>query len=113
MSEKEIIKTQLRILLEKLFNERGISINKIVIFGSFAEDKLKEGSDIDVIVVSRDFRGKGIFERVKMISGIGRELVQQFKLPFDLILYSDDEWETQNYTLIIEAKEKGEVIYSQ
>jgi predicted nucleotidyltransferase len=113
MSEKEIIKSQLKSLLEKLFNERGISISKIIIFGSFAENKLKEDSDIDVIVVSRDFREKGIFERVKMISGIGRELVQKFKIPFDLILYSDEEWETQNYLLILEAREKGEVIYSQ
>jgi predicted nucleotidyltransferase len=113
MSEKEIIKTQLKSLLEKLFNERGISISKIIIFGSFAENKLTEDSDIDIIVVSRDFREKGIFERVKMISGIGRELVQKFKIPFDLILYSDEEWETQNYLLILEAREKGEVIYSQ
>jgi len=40
-------------------------------------------------------------------------LVQKFKIPFDLILYSDEEWETQNYLLILEAREKGEVIYSQ
>ncbi len=112
MSKKDAIKLQVKSILEKLLIEKGINIDKIVIFGSFIKGKLRKDSDIDVIVVSRDFRGKSIFERVKMTSGIGRELVSKLKMPFDLIYYSDEEWEKEDFLIINEAKEKGEVIHA-
>jgi len=112
MSKKNVIKSQVKIILEKLLIEKGINIDKIVIFGSFIKGKLRKDSDIDVIIVSRDFRGKSIFERVKMTSGLGRELVKKLKMPFDLIYYSDEEWEKEDFLIINEAKEKGEVIHA-
>ncbi len=80
-------------------------------FGSFVRGKFGRESDIDIIIVSPDFDGKSIFERVRLTTGIGRELVKRFKKPFDLIYYSDEEWEKKNFLLINEAKEYGEVIY--
>ncbi len=99
--------------LEKLLQERGIVMDKIVVFGSFIRGGFGQESDIDIIIVSPDFRNKGIFERVKLTTGIGRELVKRFKRPFDLIYYSDVEWEKKNFLLINEAKEYGEVIYGR
>jgi len=113
MSKKDFIKSEVKIILEKLLIEKGINIDKIVIFGSLITGKLRKDSDIDVIIVSRDFRGRSIFERVKMTSGIGRELVRKLKMPFDLIYYSDEEWENESFLIINEAKEKGEVIYAR
>ncbi|MCP2604773.1 nucleotidyltransferase domain-containing protein [Candidatus Aminicenantes bacterium AH-873-B07] len=111
MSEKDVIKKELKDVLFKLLKEKGISVYKIVIFGSFIKGRYKEDSDIDIIIVSRDFRDKNIFERVKLTTGLGRELVRKFKKPFDLIYYSDKEWEEKNFLIINEAKEYGEVIY--
>lgn len=111
MSKKDVIKSQIKNILEKLLTERGITVDRIVIFGSFVEGEFREDSDIDVIIVSREFRGKTIFERVKMSTGIGRELVKKLKIPFDLLYYSDEEWENEDFLIINEAKEKGEVIY--
>ncbi|MCD6386679.1 nucleotidyltransferase domain-containing protein, partial [Candidatus Sumerlaeota bacterium] len=76
---------------------KGINIYKIVIFGSLITGKLKKDSDIDIIIVSKDFRGKSIFERVQLATGIGRELVRRLKMPFDLIYYSHKEWEKSNF----------------
>lgn len=112
MAKKSDVKIEnIKKLLEKLLREKGISINKIVIFGSFVKGGFGKESDIDIVIVSKDFRNKGIFERVKLTTGIGRELVKRFKTPFDLIYYSDDEWERKDFLLINEAKEYGEVIY--
>ena len=61
MSEKDAIKLETKGILERLLQDRGISIYKIVIFGSFVTDKFKKDSDIDVIVISTDFRNKSIF----------------------------------------------------
>ncbi|MBI2252913.1 MAG: nucleotidyltransferase domain-containing protein, partial [Armatimonadetes bacterium] len=97
--------------LRKLLQEKGISVYKILIIGSFVKGILREDSDIDVIIVSKDFRNKSIFERVKLTTGIGSELVRMLKKPFDLIYYSDEEWEKENFLLINEAKKYGEVIY--
>ena len=62
MSEKDAIKLETKGILERLLQDRGISIYKIVIFGSFVTDKFKKDSDIDVIVISTDFRNKSIFQ---------------------------------------------------
>jgi len=113
MSKRDAIKKDLKDFLYQLFQEKGIKIDKIVIFGSFAKGEFKKDSDIDIIIVSRDFRGKSIFERVKQTTGIGRELVRKFKKPFDLLYYSDEEWEGKNFLIINEAKEYGEVIYGR
>lgn len=112
MSKRNAIrKGELRNTLCELLKGKGISVHKIIIFGSFIRGDFKEESDIDIIIVSSDFRNKGIFERVKLSAGIGRELVKRFKKPFDLIYYSDEEWEGKSFLIINEAKQYGEVIY--
>ena len=111
MSEKDVLKAEIKQTIKNLMDKKGLFLNKIVIFGSFIEGKQTEDSDIDIIIISRDFRNKSLFERVKLSTGIGRELVKKFMKPFDLIYYSDEEWENKNFLIINEAKAKGEVIY--
>jgi hypothetical protein len=111
MSKKDAIKSKIRETLERLLKEKGINIDKIVLFGSLITGEFRKDSDIDIIIVSTNFRDKSIFERVKLTTGIGRGLVSRLKMPFDLIYYSDEEWEKENFLIINEAKEKGEVIY--
>jgi len=98
-------------ILRRLLQRRGISISKIVIFGSFVKGKQREDSDIDIIVVSKDFRNRSLFERAEQTMGIGRELVKRTKKPFDILYYSDEEWERSNSLIIEAAKEEGVVIY--
>lgn len=104
-------KEQIAETLSALLKQRGVHVSKIVIFGSFAKGKFRKDSDIDVIVVSSDFRNRGIFERVEMVSGIGRDIVSKLKLPFDILYYSDEEWEKGNL-VINAAKAEGEVVYA-
>ncbi len=111
MSKKENLKPAITKVLEEHFRKKGIQLEKIVIFGSFASGAHRNDSDIDVIIVSKQFRDKSIFERVKLATGAGRELVETFEKPFDLIYYSDVEWESKNFLIINEAKKHGEVIY--
>jgi len=106
-----IIKKEAAQILSELLKQRGIRVHKIVIFGSYARGIQKEESDIDIIVVSPDFRDKSIFERVKLTTGIGRELVSKFKKPFDIMYYSDKEWEKGHSLIINAAKQEGEAVY--
>lgn len=112
MSKTRNIKTQIVKILTQRFQERGIALDKIVIFGSLAKGMQRRDSDIDVIIVSKDFRKKSLFERVELLTGIGRELVKRTKKPFDIMFYSDQEW-NKGYSLVINAaKKEGEVLYA-
>ncbi len=111
MPEKDGLKTRIGKILIRLCQRKGISINKIVIFGSMVKGTQKRYSDIDIIIVSKEFRNKSIFERVELANGIGRELVKRTKKPFDIMYYSDIEWAKGNSLVINAAKQAGEVIF--
>ena len=113
MLKKDVIKLQVKNILKQIFSKKKIDIDKIVIFGSLVNGKLREDSDIDVIIVSKDFRGKGIFERVRMTTGVGSELVRRLKMPVDIMYYSDEEWDKGDFLIINEAKEKGEFLINR
>ena len=46
---------------------QGISVDKIILYGSYARGNYYEGSDIDVLVVSKDFKNKDFWERIDII----------------------------------------------
>ncbi|MEA1964623.1 MAG: nucleotidyltransferase domain-containing protein [Candidatus Aerophobetes bacterium] len=98
-------------ILEKLFQKRGIEIYKIVIFGSYAKGEEKKESDLDIIVVSENFEDKDIFEKVEIVSGIHRELVEKITIPVDIMYYSPTEWEKGSSLIINAAREEGKVVY--
>ena len=104
--KNEIIKK----IIIKLLEKRGISINKIVVFGSYLKSSFDEDSDIDIIIVSSDFRDKDIFERVELLSGLHREFVKTIKRPLDILYYSDKEWEEGRSLIINSAKMSGELL---
>ncbi|MBI3583852.1 MAG: nucleotidyltransferase domain-containing protein [Nitrospinae bacterium] len=109
MAKKEIVKISK--ILRELLKQRGIDIYKIVIFGSYAKKRVSRDSDIDMMIISKDFRNKDIFERVELAGGVHRELVKRFKKPFDIMYYSDKEW-NRGFSLIMNtAKREGNIIY--
>lgn len=109
MAKREIIEA--KEVLRELFQQRGINISKIIVFGSYARGKEVQDSDIDIIIISKDFRGKDIFEKVELTKGVHRELVKKIKKPVDIMYYSDVEW-NESYSLIINAaRQEGEIIY--
>ena len=98
-------------ILKELVKQRGMDVDKIVVFGSYARGEEKKGSDIDIIIVSRDFEDKDIFERVKLASGLHRQLVEKTMMPADIMYYSPSEWEEGNSLIINQAKEEG-IVYA-
>ncbi|OGS17701.1 MAG: hypothetical protein A3J83_07715 [Elusimicrobia bacterium RIFOXYA2_FULL_40_6] len=88
--------------IKDLLRRKGIDTYKVVIFGSYATGTYKKDSDMDIIVVSKDFEGKDIFKRVELVNGVHSELVDIMKLPIDLLYYSVSEWKKGN-SLILNA----------
>ncbi len=113
MPERKVVNSEISNTIRDLFERKGISVQKIIIYGSYARGVQREDSDIDIIIISKDFRDKSIFERVELTTGIGRELVKKTKKPFDLLFYSDDEWGEGHSLIINVAKKEGKVVYGR
>jgi predicted nucleotidyltransferase len=109
MAQKIIADTE-KILLQ-LLKSRGIRTKQIVFFGSVPQGRQNADSDIDLIIVSEDFHGRNIFQRLAKARGVHRELVKHFRRPFDILYYSPAEWEQVCSPVVMHAKTKGQVIY--
>ena len=86
---------------------KGIRIRKLVLYGSYAQGKAKEGSDIDVLVISDDFFGKSYWERLEILSDAIYEVFE----PIEAVALTNEEWERGDRVVVDYAK-KGEVIFS-
>lgn len=69
-----------------------ISIDKVIIFGSYAKNCYNEDSDIDIAIFSKDFKNTSIIEDMSFLliktSGLGIDLQPQ---PFTLDDYSNPD----------------------
>jgi predicted nucleotidyltransferase len=86
---------------------QGIHIHKLVLYGSYARGKAREGSDIDVIVISDDFSGKSYWERIEVLSDAIYEVFE----PIEAVALTKEEWE-RGESVVVDYAKKGEVIFA-
>lgn len=65
----------------------GIQVEKIILYGSFARGASGEDSDIDLLVISNDFKGLNLRERLETL-GIAAAHIRQ---PIQAIGYTPGE----------------------
>ena len=95
---------------EDCLKETGLNISKIILFGSQAAGKATAESDIDVAILSEDFRDKDIFERAALTKDAEIRTIKKFIIPLDIITMTPEEFESETSLAAIYAKE-GEVVY--
>lgn len=97
------------------FEERlragNLSIAKIILFGSQAKGKADAESDVDVVLISEDFRNKSIFKRLELIKDAEIATVRKFMLPLDIIMMTPEEFESGT-SLVSEFAENGKVLFA-
>ena len=94
MAEKTInskVMKVVRYFVERL-REDGIKVSKVVVFGSQALGNMRKDSDIDIIVVSENFRRKNLFKRVDMIYKAYSATVDEFVVPMDIVAETPEEF---------------------
>lgn len=79
-------------------------IEKMYLFGSMATGKTHRWSDVDLIVVSKRFRGKGLLERAP-----GLYMKWNLKYPVDFLCYTPEEFKklSRKITIVSEAVREG------
>ena len=107
---EERLNDTINFFVNELKNE-GLRISKIILFGSHASGKATEESDIDLVVVSEDFEGKSIFEKVKLLNKADARTIKKFMIPLDVILMSQKDLESET-SIIAGYARQGKVIYS-
>jgi predicted nucleotidyltransferase len=111
MAKESNVKTVTNFLADRLRAE-GLAISKIVLFGSHRKGKATEGSDIDLAIVSEDFRNKDIFKRVELIKVAEIMTIKKFMVPLDIVMLTPEELESET-SLFAEYVKQGEVLYAK
>lgn len=95
--------------MKERLRETGLNIEKIILFGSQANGEATVESDIDIIVISRDFRNKDIFKRARLTKEAEISTIRKFMIPFDILTMTPEEFESEDSLLADYARE-GQVV---
>ena len=71
----------------------GLKDNRIALFGSALSGNMHLDSDIDMIVVSKSFENKNIFERINMTLKAQLDVQHKYVMPMDILLKTPEEYE--------------------
>lgn len=98
---KEIIEQYRQQLLDL-----GIRPEQIYLYGSYAKGLQREGSDIDLIVVSRDFLVLNLRERLEILGVAAARLLK----PIQAVGYTPEEMEAKTYSPFFDEVISSEAI---
>lgn len=102
---RRIILTYVKELREK------ITVDKIILFGSYAYGNPTKSSDIDVAVISDRFKKMDDIRRIMLLSDYARRI--KTDIDIDPIGFTEDELENSDYFEIGgEILEKGVIVYN-
>ena len=79
--------------LKELLIKNGLNLDSIALFGSALTGEMQEDSDIDLIIISSDFRNKDIFERSQMTMKPEIATLKKYKISMDVINLSPEEYD--------------------
>jgi uncharacterized protein len=101
--DKATINEIIQYLREQLI-KNGLSVDSIALFGSALTNEMNMDSDIDLIIISSDFRNKDIFERCQMTMKPEIDTLKKFKVPMDVINLSPDEYNESTVKMRYQSK---------
>ncbi len=92
---------------QKALEERHVHIQKIILYGSWANGNAHDDSDIDVVVISDSFKEKGYWERIELLS----QAIYKIFAPIEAVAMTQEEWDNKLSSVCEYAKD-GEVVFS-
>jgi len=90
-----------------VLEKKGIKIERLILYGSYAAGTQREGSDIDLVVISNDFSGLGYWQRIDLLSDA---IYEVFK-PIEAVAMTRAEWEKGD-SFIVDFARNGEVVFA-
>lgn len=87
----------------KTLKQEGISVDRVILYGSYASGRMRPDSDIDVAVVSRNFGKDRVEEGMTLFRIAGKIDSRLAPVPISTQVYENDTW----IPLIYEIRGKG------
>lgn len=89
-----------------------IRVKGVFLFGSQATGRAREDSDVDLIVISPDFKKIAFIKRLEMLSHFRQADITR-SVPMDILGYTPEEFKEIGKESIImrQAKKEGKMIY--
>jgi len=84
----------------RTLEQRGVRVNKAILYGSYASGAQHSGSDIDLVIVSDCFVNKDYWERIRILS----DAIYEIWEPVEAVAMTPEEWERGDSTIVEYAK---------
>jgi len=81
-----------------------VQVDSIAVFGSALTGTMSQESDLDLIIISKDFEGKDIFERTLMTMQAETAIMKQFVVPMDILNLTPEEYIERKSIGLFESK---------
>ncbi len=91
----------------KALEVRSINVDRVILYGSYATGTFTDDSDIDLVVVSRDFSSKNYWERIDILS----EAIYDVFEPIEAVALTPEEWD-KGTSPISDYARQGETVYA-
>lgn len=78
---------------KRVLTDKGVSIDRIVLFGSHANDTQRPDSDIDLIVVSNTFKDMDYWQRINILADAISDIFQ----PIEAVGMTNEEWNNKAF----------------
>ncbi|MCK4859896.1 MAG: nucleotidyltransferase domain-containing protein [Candidatus Omnitrophica bacterium] len=92
---------------------RNIKVKGVFLFGGYATGKVSNDSDIDIIVISPNFKNISFIKRLEMLSHTQGAAKITRSVPMDIFGYTPEEFKNIDKESIVmrRAKKEGKMIY--
>jgi predicted nucleotidyltransferase len=101
-----VIKKHTLRIIKKFVNtliREGISVDRVILYGSYANARMRPDSDIDVAIISKDFGRDRVEEGMTLYRIAGKIDPRLEPVPISIEAYKNNTW----VPLIYEIKTKG------
>ena len=82
--------------LHATLHRHGVEPCNIALFGSFLHGNYHAESDLDIIVISEKFGGKGLLERLNLTMKAEEDVRKKYHVPMDILKKSPEEYNDHN-----------------
>jgi predicted nucleotidyltransferase len=96
--------------LEQCLKENGLNISKIILFGSQATETT-DNSDVDILIISDDFKNKDIFERARLTKDAEVKTIRKFMVSLDIVTLTSEEFENET-SPVTEFAKSGKIMFA-
>ena len=98
-------KKLLKKLKDGLFRVYGEQLNAVYLYGSFARGDNVEGSDLDVVVILKDFQRRAA--EIRRTSELVGDLSLDFEITVSPLFMRENEWATNKFSVLRNIRAEG------